>query len=153
MELWHESTSCGGSRHPRVGLTSPLKRNTKKRVQWPSGGRFLIEWRENGKAASRLRRRDPGRSVNLPRVKFWLPTREYQTVEAYRRMGGTIPPNLCIRYSAHLVGAAPPLHYGLPVSTVSSHQDNTTLPGTHRCPAALQGNTAAAAVPVGTRES
>jgi len=26
-----------------------LKRNTKKRIQWPSGGRFLIEWRENGK--------------------------------------------------------------------------------------------------------
>ena len=69
---------------------------------------------------------------NLPRVKFWLPTREYQTVEAYRRMGGRIPPNLCIRYSAHLVDAAPPLHYGLPVSTVSSHQYKS-LPGTHRC--------------------
>ena len=26
-----------------------LKRNSKKRIQWPSGGRFLIEWRENGK--------------------------------------------------------------------------------------------------------
>ena len=26
-----------------------LKRNTKRRIQWPSGGRFLIEWRENGK--------------------------------------------------------------------------------------------------------
>jgi len=26
-----------------------LKRNPKGRVQWPSGGRFLIEWRENGK--------------------------------------------------------------------------------------------------------
>ena len=29
-----------------------LKRNTKRRIQWPSGGPFLIEWRENG---SRLR--------------------------------------------------------------------------------------------------
>ena len=26
-----------------------LKRNLKRRIQWPSGGRFLIEWRENGK--------------------------------------------------------------------------------------------------------
>ncbi len=26
-----------------------LRRNSKKRIQWPSGGRFLIEWRENGK--------------------------------------------------------------------------------------------------------
>jgi type I site-specific restriction endonuclease len=24
-----------------------LKRNQKGRIQWPSGGRFLIEWREN----------------------------------------------------------------------------------------------------------
>ena len=34
---------------------------------------------------------------NLPRIKFWLPTREYQTVEAYRQLGGRIPSNLCIR--------------------------------------------------------
>ena len=26
-----------------------LKRNVKRRIQWPSGVRFLIEWRENGK--------------------------------------------------------------------------------------------------------
>ena len=26
-----------------------LKRNAKRRIQWPAGGRFLIEWRENGK--------------------------------------------------------------------------------------------------------
>jgi Gene product 88 len=77
--------------------------------------------------------------MNLPRVKFWLPTREYQTVEAYRRMGGRIPSNLCIRYSAHLVDGPPPLLYGLPVSTVSSCQDKS-LPGAHRCPAARQGN-------------
>jgi hypothetical protein len=44
---------------------------------------------------------------NFPRVKFWLPTREYQTVEAYRRVGSRIPTNLCIRYSAHLVDGSP----------------------------------------------
>ena len=26
-----------------------LKRNARGRVQWPSGGRFLIGWRENGR--------------------------------------------------------------------------------------------------------
>ena len=26
-----------------------LKRNAKDRIQWPSGGRYLIEWRESGK--------------------------------------------------------------------------------------------------------
>jgi hypothetical protein len=77
---------------------------------------------------------------NLPRVKFWLPTREYQTVEAYRRMGGRIPSNLCIRLSSHLINGKLPLGYGLPVSTVSSHQ-RKSLPGAHHCPAARQGNT------------
>jgi len=78
---------------------------------------------------------------DLPRVKFWLPTREYQTVEAYRRTGGRIPSNLCIRLSAHLINGKLPLGYGLPVSTVSSHEKKKTPPGTHRCPAARQGNT------------
>jgi hypothetical protein len=73
-------------------------------------------------------------------VKFWLPTREYQTVEAYRRMGGRIPRNLCIRYSAHIVNGPPPLRYGLPVSTVSSSPHNAS-PGAHHCPAHEQGNT------------
>jgi hypothetical protein len=79
-------------------------------------------------------------SWNLPWVKFWLPTREYQTIEAYRRMRGIIPPNLCIRYSAHLIDGPAPLHYGLPVSTVSSHRGKTA-PGAYRCKAARHGNT------------
>src|SRR5229473_816051 len=65
-------------------------------------------------------------SLNLPRLKFWLPTREYQTVEAYRRMGGRIPANLCVRYSAHLVDGRPPLRYGLPASGV--HSGKTPIP-------------------------
>jgi hypothetical protein len=75
--------------------------------------------------------------LNLPRVKFWLPTREYQTVEAYRRMGGQIPPNLCIRYSAHLVDGSPPLQYGLPTSTVYSAKGCISK-AAHVCPAPRQ---------------
>jgi len=76
---------------------------------------------------------------NLPRIKFWLPTREYQTVEAYRRMGGRIPSNLCIRLSAHLIDGKLPLGYGLPVSTVSS-ESTGILPRAHTCPAPKQNN-------------
>ena len=76
---------------------------------------------------------------NLAAVKFWLPTREYQTVEAYRRRCGGIPENLCIRYSAHLVDGPPPLRYGLPVSTVSSSPDKVAA-GAYRCPASRSGN-------------
>ena len=76
-------------------------------------------------------------SLNLPRVKFWLPTREYQTVEAYRRMGERIPRNLCIRYSAHLVDGLPPVRYGLPASGV--HSRRSAVPeAAHVCPAPRQ---------------
>ncbi len=59
---------------------------------------------------------------NLARVKFWLPTREYHTVEAFQRLGGQIPHNLCIRLSAHLIDGKPPVGYGLPVSVVVSEE-------------------------------
>ena len=75
--------------------------------------------------------------LNLPRVKFWLPTREYQTVEAYRRLGGVIPSNLCIRYSAHIVDGPPPLHYGLPTSAVFSAKARISSRA-HVCPAPTQ---------------
>src|SRR6266852_5067995 len=75
----------------------------------------------------------------LPRVKFWLPTREYHTVEAYRRLGGRIPSNLCIRLSAHLIDGKLPLGYRLPVSTVSSGNDSNPC-GAHICPAPKQNN-------------
>ena len=75
--------------------------------------------------------------LNLPRIKFWLPTREYQTVEAYRRLGGRIPRNLCIRYSAHLVDGLPPVRYGLPASGV--HSKRGAIPqAAHVCPAPRQ---------------
>jgi hypothetical protein len=75
--------------------------------------------------------------LNLPGIKFWLPTREYQTVEAYRRIGGRIPANLCIRYSAHIVDGLPPLRYGLPVSGV--HSGKSAIPAkAHICPAPMQ---------------
>jgi len=76
---------------------------------------------------------------NLPRVKFWLPTREYQTVEAYRRLGGRIPSNLCIRLSAHLIDGKLPLAYGLPVSTVSARNVGVCS-RIHSCPAPKQNN-------------
>ena len=33
----------------RTWHNAPLKRDKRGRLTWPSGGRFLIEWRENGK--------------------------------------------------------------------------------------------------------
>ena len=68
-----------------------------------------------------------------PNIRHWLPTREYKIVTDYRKVGGTIPANLTIRLSAHMVDGAPPTGFGLPTSTVSSNGDAN-------CPAPKQGN-------------
>jgi len=67
-----------------------------------------------------------------PDVQHWLPTREYRMVRDYLRMGGTIPSNLVVRLSAHMVDGVAPDIAGLPVSTVHT----VAAPaGSHDCPA------------------
>jgi hypothetical protein len=62
-----------------------------------------------------------------PNVKHWLPTREYDYVARFLAEGNEIPPNLCIRLSAHMIDQEPviperlrELIGQLPVSTVST---------------------------------
>jgi hypothetical protein len=68
-----------------------------------------------------------------PTVKHWIPTREYKMVEQYLAAGFSIPENLCIRLSAHMVGNKAPNVQGLTTSTVDYHAGV-------RCPAQNQGN-------------
>ena len=59
----------------------------------------------------------------VPSVHFWLPTREYSVVQEFLATGKKLPPNLCIRLSAHMIDSEPvlpPELVGFPVSTVSS---------------------------------
>lgn len=55
----------------------------------------------------------------LPKVKFWMPTREYLMVQEFMKTH-KIPSNLVIRLSAHKINSAPPSGFGLPTSTVHS---------------------------------
>lgn len=104
-----------------------------------SGDRYF-RWHDSGDLQGLVHLRNIIAACrNLPNVRFWLPTREYQTVEAYRKVDGIIPPNLCIRYSALFVDGPPPLRYGLPASTISSARCAVT-PGAYRCPALQQGS-------------
>jgi hypothetical protein len=67
-----------------------------------------------------------------PNTHHWLPTREYRMVKDYLANGGTIPDNLVVRLSAHMVnGPAPEM--GLPTSTVITNESAT-------CPARNQNN-------------
>lgn len=72
-------------------------------------------------------------ATDTPNVQHWLPTKEYRIVADYRK-DHTIPANLTIRLSAHMVDGAPPSGYGLPTSTVVRDAANKT------CPAKEQGN-------------
>jgi hypothetical protein len=56
----------------------------------------------------------------LPKVRFWLPTREYKFVTDYTATH-SIPSNLTIRLSAHKVNQSPTFGCGLPTSTVHTH--------------------------------
>ena len=69
----------------------------------------------------------------VPWVRFWIPSREYQTVTAAQALlGSAWPVNLVVRTSAHMIGAPPPKTHPL-TSTVDG--------GTgHPCPAPTQGN-------------
>ncbi len=79
-----------------------------------------------------------------PKVKFWLPTREYQIVDLWCRSYGIRdakrPSNLIIRLSAHMIDG--PLQivlakrYGLTVSGVHSKAPSSA----QACPAQSQGN-------------
>ncbi len=62
-----------------------------------------------------------------PSVHHWLPTREYEYVASYLATGKTIPPNLTVRLSAHMIDSEPVIPEALrpwldvmPVSTVST---------------------------------
>ena len=58
-----------------------------------------------------------------PGVRHWLPTREYDVVAAFLAAGNTIPDNLTIRLSAHMIDCEPVVPDAiahLPTSTVST---------------------------------
>lgn len=70
----------------------------------------------------------------LPKIKFWLPTREYSIVNTFIKDGGKIPSNLTIRLSALMIDGEPPKaiagRLGLKTSGVSS--------GSFSCPSSKQ---------------
>ncbi len=70
---------------------------------------------------------------NLPKVNFWLPTRETSMVKEFLRAGNTFPKNLTVRISAQMNGQPAEKISG----TVGSSVEN---PSAFQCPASKQGN-------------
>ena len=72
----------------------------------------------------------------LPRVSFWLPSREYKLIREYIEQGGSIPPNLTIRLSAYMIDGELPLLIARKLGAVVSGV--TRLEGVANCPAPRQ---------------
>jgi hypothetical protein len=73
---------------------------------------------------------------NLPKTKFWLPTREYGIVSAYLARFGAFPENLCVRLSAFMVNGAPPVAVAKKLGLTTSGVKNSGF----NCPAPKQQN-------------
>lgn len=104
-------------------------------------GQSYFRWHDSGDLQSVAHLANIVRVCELtPGVRHWLPTREYRIVTEYVDDGGTIPPNLNIRLSAHMIGGHVPTFPRLAglatVSTVSRDGEC----GGHECPARHQGN-------------
>lgn len=65
-----------------------------------------------------------------PEIAHWLPTREHGLVREYLAQS-SLPANLTVRVSAHVIDHAPPRVAGLPTSTVH----RTRAPQGYACPA------------------
>ena len=78
----------------------------------------------------------------FPRVKFWLPTREYKIVKDWFLNGGIRPKNLIIRLSAHIVNGPLPIKLAkelkVKVSGVHTHDQLPT--DVKICEARTRGN-------------
>lgn len=113
--------------------------------RWIEAMTFLVSreswfrWHDSGDLQSVDHLRDIVAVVNAtPNTKHWMPTREYAIVKQFLADGGTIPSNLVIRLSAHMIDAAPQdwTGYGLPTSGVHHKAEAKGS----ACPAPKQGN-------------
>jgi hypothetical protein len=75
-----------------------------------------------------------------PDVRHWLPTREYRIVSEYAEAGGTFPPNLNVRLSAHMIGGHVPTFPRLAGIVTVSTVSRDGYAEAHDCPSRFQGN-------------
>ena len=97
--------------------------------------RDFFRWHSSGDIQSVSHFADICKVAELtPDTAHWIPTREAAIVAAYKRAGGTIPANLCVRISATMIDQR------LPARMVSSMVIDKRQPAAdvHVCPAPEQ---------------
>jgi len=129
-----------------------LVREPKNRKTWVESMVFLINRHYQLSDAKEFRWFDSGDLQGIwqlelivevcratPKVKHWMPTREYKDIRDYIKKYGSFPKNLAVRYSAHWIDKMPTtVIKGVPFSTVSTADD--VFPKAHHCPARHQNN-------------
>ena len=113
-----------------IALTELIRRKEKSGFfRWHDAGD--IQGIEHLEAINRI-------ALALPKIKFWLPTRETSTVAIFALRHGTFARNLVVRLSALKVGGIAPAsvanRLGVNTSTVGWKDTK------HTCPASTQGN-------------
>lgn len=74
-------------------------------------------------------------------INHWIPTREYKIVSDYSANGGLIPSNLCVRFSAHMIGGIVPTFPRLKnIITISTVSKDDSYESAYNCPARFQEN-------------
>lgn len=101
------------------------------------GGRRWHRWHDSGDLQSLEHLAKICVVASLtPKIRHWLPTREFAIVRDYIRQGGTVPANLTIRVSATMVDGQATAHWP---TTSGVHTDESHTPAnTHICPAPTQ---------------
>ena len=111
----------------------------KIRIEEQTG---FFRWFDSGDLQSLKNLKDIVRiALALPRIQFWLPTKEYGIVSEYLERYATFPANLTVRLSGYMVDKAGPnmLADSLGVTTSEVHS-KTSEPAGYVCPAPTQGN-------------
>lgn len=115
----------------RAARFTPRHDGDTPAFRWHDSGDIQGVW--HMEAIAEVCRRTPG-------IRHWLPTREYAHVREWVAQGNTIPDNLTIRLSAHMVDGPAPTklarQLGCAVSTV--HTEEHVYDGASVCPAYKQ---------------
>ena len=106
-------------RYIQYNLINKMKYKTNliKGDQWVNAMIYLIENQGNTKDKNYFRWFDSGDiqemehlkkiveiAQRLPKIKFWLPTKEFKLISDYRKNLGEFPSNLIVRLSAPMIG-------------------------------------------------
>ncbi len=134
---------------PAVRAALAKRLRSMRNPKWAEAVAFLINaegnrffrWHDSGDLQNVAHLRQIVKVCNLtPDVRHWLPTREYAMVSKFLEMGGTIPGNLTVRLSAHMVDGPAPVELARRLGLVTS----TVMTSGATCPSRAQGNKCAA---------